>query len=199
MYYRQDQIHSDYQHIVLPQPQKTIFDDLLGSPVSKHYSLCCRIQDRLDVYQHVYAQHIEVNLKSQTGDWCGVNLVAAVEYVRDHVTHRIHHAFGPELSEKADIYCHTVDGSYEPSESNVHLLLIMNQEVYRLLGDDEQSSQDVLEEFIGDAWAIFQSHECCHPGWMTSYYTVAGGFYLNDYPGCKGIQALSVLLNSLLY
>lgn len=179
------------------EPKKTVFDGLLGSLSHKHYKLCCRIQDMLEVYQHVYVQHVEISLRSQTDNYPGVDLGCVTECLRDCVVHRIHHAYGVELAETIDLSCSAVGDSYGQHEARIHFLLMMTRDGYRLLGEDERGSLDTLKEFIADAWERFQSLEKYHPGWMSSIHRVGGGFYLNDYKQCKGIIALSTFLESL--
>lgn len=197
MYYHQESTSSLSPAITYHEPKKTVFDGLLGSLSHKHYKLCCRIQDMLDVYQHVYVQHVEINLSSRTDNRPGVDLGCAAECLRDHVVHRIHHAYGVELAEKMELSCSAIGGSYGQNEARIHFLLVMSRDGYRLLGEDARGSLEALKEFIADAWGRFQSRENYHPSWMSSFTSVNGGFYLNDQRQCKGVLALSALLESV--
>lgn len=158
------------------------------------YKFCCSINDLLAQHGGAYLRHVNIRLLRRD-DVVPLPEWGALDHFHWDLERRVVEVVGDVgLAAQGKVHYLLLPSRYQPGETCLHVLLMLAQPAFIALGNEEQSSEQVLEELLEDSWALVQRESRLLPVWITSAIQGVGTVYLSDARPDQGASALSDML-----
>jgi hypothetical protein len=152
------------------------------------------MEDLLARHGQVYLRHVELCLFRQDSAYPLPEDGALEHFLWDLRGRVIDVIADIGLESLGEVHYQLLPGQYGPGQTRLQILLMMTQQAFQGLGNEEQSAEEVLEELLCDSWAGIQRVSCLHPVWLTSRIRGVGSAYLSNERRDQGAAALSAML-----